>query len=61
MRRARSSWYGTSRANTAPVAGALKMAATPAAAPATSRTLLSAREKKRLNRRCSADPIDAPM
>jgi hypothetical protein len=32
IRRARSSWYGTSSANTSPVAGALKMAATPAAA-----------------------------
>ena len=37
-----SSWYGTSSANTAPVAGALKIAATPAAAPATRRTRRSA-------------------
>ena len=42
IRRARSPRYGTSSANTAPVAGALKIAATPAAAPATRRTRRSA-------------------
>lgn len=48
-------------ANTAPVAGALKMAATPAAAPATSRTFASSRVKYRLIRRCTAAPVAAPM
>ena len=60
LRRATSARYGTSMANRAPVAGALKMAATPAAAPATSRSLASSREKKRAKRRWAVDPITEP-
>ena len=56
-----SSWYGTSSAKTAPVAGALKIAATPAAAPATSSTRLSAREKKRWNLSWTERPMLDPM
>ena len=47
MRRARSSWNGTSIAKIAPVAGALKIAAMPAAAPATSSRLGSAPTEQR--------------
>ena len=61
MRRARSWRYGTSSANTIPVAGALKIAATPAAAPHTIKSLLSSRLNTLLNRDWSHDPIDAPM
>ena len=58
--RPRSSRKGDSSANTAPVAGALKIAAMPAAAPATSRVLRLPR--KRGGRRLwMDDPIVAPM
>ena len=60
MRRAKSSWYGTSMAKMAPVAGALKMAATPAAAPATRRTRRSTLPVIRRSFRCRNVPIDAP-
>ena len=60
IRRARSPRYGTSSANTAPVAGALKIADTPAAAPATSSTRRSASRNGRGNRRWMADPIVEP-
>ena len=70
MCRAKSSWYGTSRANTAPVAGALKIAATPAAAPATSSTRRSAspersggaplQVRRRSRRRCTATGPPGP-
>ena len=57
---AESSWYGTSSENTAPVAGALKIAATPAAAPAVSSTRWSPSVNKRGNRRRMNAPIDEP-
>jgi len=60
MRRARSSWYGTSRAKIAPVAGALKMAATPAAAPATNSTRRLLPAVKRGKRRCRNEPKYEP-
>ena len=59
-RRASSSWYGTSIAKIAPVAGALKIAATPAAAPATISKRRSASRKSRGRRRWVCDPIVAP-
>jgi hypothetical protein len=51
---------GTSSANTSPVTGALKIAATPAAAPATSRSLASSVVKNRGSRRWSHEPIEEP-
>ncbi len=60
---ARNRGYGTSNAKTAPVAGALKIAATPAtpaAAPATSKIYWSALGTRRAKRRWTKAPIDAP-
>ena len=45
----------------APVAGVLKMAATPAAAPATMSTLTSVSRNSRRNRVCRPVPITDPM
>ena len=60
MRLAVSSRNGTSRAKMAPVAGVLKMAATPAAAPATMSTFTSVSRNSRRNRVCRPVPIDRP-
>ena len=61
IRLAVSSWKGTSMAKIAPVAGVLKMAATPAAAPATISTFMSTASNQRRNRVCKAVPMAAPM
>jgi hypothetical protein len=60
IRRARSSRYGTSRAKIAPVAGALKIAATPAAAPATSSVRWSLPRNGAGSFRWMSEPIAEP-
>ena len=57
---AMSSRNGTSNAKSTPVAGVLKMAATPAAAPATIRTFMGSSPRLRRPRRAAIDPTAAP-
>ena len=60
LRCAKSSAKGTSIAKSAPVAGALKIAATPAAAPAVMSTRLSTGRNSQPMRRCTNVPTVPP-